>query len=697
MIRLAPERNAHFSTPKPEKFRLPITKQTALLAVGLIILVSSLAYLPNIGQAGYFRDDWYYIMDGVSAGPQVFHEMFSIDRPARGYLFEILFTLFGTQPLAYHLTAFLWRLLGGLGALWLFNLIWPGRRWPATLMALLFTIYPGYLWWVAGIEYQPMALSAGLQTFSIAMTLKALRSSRWSDRLGWTAGALISGWAALLLVEYAIGMEIFRLCCLGLVTFQHSGSGNRMAWIMKTLRNGAIHLAIPLGFLVWRLLIFQNVRSDTDVRAQLAILWHAPLSTGLAWIENLLRSSLTVALRSWLTPFYESFLRLDGANLAIGTGVATAAVIGLLLAAHWIQHTPNAPSESKPSPWAREALALGAAGIVFGLLPVIMANRTVDFERFSHYALPASLAGAVFIVGLLGLTQSIRAQQALAAGLVFLAVGTAFATSTAAVHEEKVINQFWQQLIWRVPDIRPGTTLFISYPLSNNMDVTDSMWGAANLIYQPQSNSPIPVSYRLGADAVTRFVMQDVLSGAPDREAAYRTHVMPISYQNMLVISQPGEASCLHVLDQRWPRVSALDHANIVALDGRVTTAAILPEGRPDLPIIPFGTGFDKTWCYYYQSAELALQQLDWQSAHDIFLQGVALGFNPADSVEWLTLLQSSLMLGDSTGLHTAAEQLESDRFGRAQACSSLSRMVDAGLSPDPVAYQTAEQLFCQP
>ena len=59
-----------------------------LTEIILIIVISALAYLPNLTKATIYRDDWYYAMDRTISGPGVFQEMFSIDRPARGPLFE---------------------------------------------------------------------------------------------------------------------------------------------------------------------------------------------------------------------------------------------------------------------------------------------------------------------------------------------------------------------------------------------------------------------------------------------------------------------------------------------------------------------------------------------------------------------------------------------------------------------------------
>ena len=165
---------------KTEKYLNNSAKVSRLIIVeiALILVVSALAYLPNINQAGYYRDDWYYMLDRFKGGPGVFQAMFAIDRPARGPLLEAYYSLFGLNPLPYHLGAYAWRLMGGLAAFWLFKLLWPRQRWAALVGAVLFTIYPGYLWWVEGIEYQPIVISVALQVLSIAMTLQAVKTRR---------------------------------------------------------------------------------------------------------------------------------------------------------------------------------------------------------------------------------------------------------------------------------------------------------------------------------------------------------------------------------------------------------------------------------------------------------------------------------------------------------------------------------------
>ena len=86
---------------------------TPLVEMLLIVVIAAVTYLPNLSQATIYRDDWYYTMDRLIGGPGVFQEMFSIDRPARGSLFEAYYQLFGIQPFPYHMMSFLWRVAGG--------------------------------------------------------------------------------------------------------------------------------------------------------------------------------------------------------------------------------------------------------------------------------------------------------------------------------------------------------------------------------------------------------------------------------------------------------------------------------------------------------------------------------------------------------------------------------------------------------
>ncbi len=61
-----------------KKFRASIWLEIAALTI-----ISALVYLIPIKGLSYYRDDWYYMYDGLVGGSKIFVEMFRHLRPAR--------------------------------------------------------------------------------------------------------------------------------------------------------------------------------------------------------------------------------------------------------------------------------------------------------------------------------------------------------------------------------------------------------------------------------------------------------------------------------------------------------------------------------------------------------------------------------------------------------------------------------------
>ena len=66
-------------------------KKKPLPEILFLLIISAIVYLPHIGNLTYYKDDWYYIYDGMLGGAKIFQEMFRIDRPARGFFFRVVF------------------------------------------------------------------------------------------------------------------------------------------------------------------------------------------------------------------------------------------------------------------------------------------------------------------------------------------------------------------------------------------------------------------------------------------------------------------------------------------------------------------------------------------------------------------------------------------------------------------------------
>ncbi|HEY2982056.1 MAG TPA: hypothetical protein VGJ22_12805, partial [Anaerolineales bacterium] len=414
--------------PAPKK-KKPARRSTRLIARPWMSLlgfaaVVGVAYLPYALRLTYFRDDWYYAYDAMVGPAGIFHAMFASDRPARGFFYELYLAWFGTAALPYHLGMYFWRLLGGLATYWLLIQLWPRQQTAALGAGWLFALYPGFTWWVAGIEYQPMAASAALMVVSFALSVQSLRASLPLPRYGSMLGAILMGWIYLALVEYAAGMEVFRLLLIHLEANRSQRTLPRREALLRSLRAGWPNLLIPAGFLFWRVFFFNNERKATDISLQLGNFFSDPLQVGAHWLLNSLLSLINVVLSAWVAPLMGSFFsgKLRETLPAVAVGVAAVALAWLVFRLSATAEQPIA--ETEDAAWPGRALALGAAGLLVGILPVIIANRYVSFPSYSHYALPASLGLVILLAGSIAHVSGRSARRTIWLGLIALSAFT---------------------------------------------------------------------------------------------------------------------------------------------------------------------------------------------------------------------------------------------------------------------------------
>jgi hypothetical protein len=676
----------------------------ARLEASLFIIVSALVYLPNVFNFTFYRDDWYYIYDGIVLGPRAFLAMFEHLRPLRGPLFAGLFALFGPNPLPYHLFLFVWRVIGGFGMFWLLRLLWPNQRQGAYWAALLFTIYPGFLWWVGGFEYQPMVLSLGFQVFSIAFMLKAILAEKRSHKIYWTIASILSSWVYLGLVEYSIGMEFFRILCAYVVIAR--GAPQLDASLRATFKRIWLPIRVsipallgPIIFLVWRMFFFENWRKAADVGFQLGRVSDAP-QVIFIWLLHLFQSAAKILFMAWTVPLHENFDAETLRETALGWLIALALAALVILADRFLFRGQFEDAES--SRW--EPVIVGLLGVFGGLVPIVAANRFVSFEQFSHYTLPASIAATVFLFGLWSFLSDGRLRRVLVAALVFSAALTHFNLSVRVANEARILSGFWHQMAWRVPDIRPGATLVVKYPSVTYFESPDLVWGPANIIYYPEPRAEVPVRVPIAAARMEGGLRKDAVAGGSSTQNYIIINVFRFDYDNLLVISQPTAASCVHVMDGRWPTLSVYEDPLIASIASESKAENILPaDGSPVLPEQLFGPEPEHGWCYFYQRADLARQVGDWAEVTRLETEAAQKGFAASDPIEWIPFFQADIMLGDLDAVMSLVEKLKSDALYKAdrdyfkiQFCDSLHDLNVAGDSAPAGTMKLAKGFFCR-
>jgi hypothetical protein len=661
-----------------------LIKSELFIAVFLLVAVSAIAYLPFIAHFSYFNDDWYEMFATGTRGPLVFIDIFSVDRPARALLMIPLYILFGRNPFPYNVTAYLFRLFSGLSVLWGLRIVWPQQKRLALVAALFYLIYPGFLSQPNAIDFQSHIAGLCFATVSIALSLKAVTTKNLRWRIFLSGLSIFFGLAYLSQMEYYAGYEVVRLVLLFILAGQTERTffarlKRAMLWYLP-------FIVVPVLFFTWRLFFFHDVRKQTDINYQLGNLITTPRHTSLVWTATLIQNMMDVIVLAWIVPFYSAFSNLSSINVFAGLGVA---LIAILIA--WLSlRSIHLDSETEAG-WQLENLCAGLVIVAGGLIPVIVANRGVDFGDFSRYSVISMFGAAMILVVFIDRIKNFGFQLGFVLLLTGMAVITHFSNGFAFASFADSNNAFWWQVSWRIPQVKKGTTLVVHYP-GGQAGEDYTIWSPANLIYYPDSQSqkfiqPAIYAALLNHDAVDKVLSHQGIDYETRRGSIHTFN----NYSDVLVITQSTPYSCVHVIDGNQTELSSSEDERIMLMapDSQIQDA--LPGTKfKTPPQFPFGSEPTRGWCYYYEKASYARQVGDWQTVANLADQTEKLGLVPQDSIEWIPFLQAYAHFGNQAQLTKLAHPIKSEPLVAAQACRILT-----GMQLDSSTASLVNSLYC--
>lgn len=661
-----------------------VKDRSGLISVLMLIVVAALAYLPLVNRIGYSHDDWYLMASARAEGADVFHEIYSVDRPLRAYVLAPAYRLFGENVVFYNLSAWAFRVLSALLLLWLLRMLWPGRSGWTFVMALLYMLYPGFLSQYNGIDYQSQLISLALAILSLGLTVYTFFEKRLTHRVFGIALSILLGVIYLGLVEYEVGFEFVRLMLLfvlaGRATYDYRER------IFRTLKLWLPYSLILLGFGVWRIFFFQGDRKATDIDVQFETVRLYPLQTVYRWMVQVLQDLYDVMFSAWTIPLSQltDYIQRWGGIIAVLTA-------GLILILFMRFGDKNVQEDPSPVSFAREALLLGLFSAIGGLVPIAMVNREVSFPFFSRYSLASSVGVSILIAALLSCVKGRMLRNAIVAGLILIAMLTHHGNAVKYAQETSMYKMFWWQVSWRAPHIQRNTTLIADYPVGGAQE-DYFVWGPASLIYYPDKQNPKAIQPGLYAAVLNANSVTKILTRERQQYHNRKNILTYPNFRNILVLTQPTLSSCVHVIDGNRPEHSRNERDSIRVVGPYSEIEHVLTnETSHSPPVLVFGPEPAHEWCYYYEKADLARQRGDWEAVMAIGNEALDKGFFPQDDIEWMPFLQAYAVAGDVHRLTEMASVIAVEPYISRQVCQHISSM--QGLS-DPV-MDVVDSLYC--
>jgi len=650
-------------------------KKTVSFWWGVLIIfaISAIAYLPLAHKFGYLNDDWYLMYDMQVKDVNFFHVIFSGDRPGRALAMIPLFSLFGFEPFYYHLSAYLFRFLGGICLYWALRMLWPQKRFSTLATALLFTVYPGFLSQINAIDYQSHILGLFLALLSVALTIKSILTIERTPRLLFVAASILAGWGYLSQMEYFIGMEAFRFAIIFVLIWRMQGESVRHK-LMKGIIASLPFLMIAGGFLIWRLFFFVAERKATDIGLQVSQMFSSPL-TLLWWLNYLIQDMFSVVLVAWGLPVYILAFPLRLRDVMSAFGWAGLAVLLVIFGMRRVdaQIRENESEAEADSGRSQEALWLSLISIIGGLLPVILVNRHVTLPDYSRYTLIASVGAALLLVTVIENISSRTVRTAVLGFFIAVAVMTHYGNAVKAVNETLATRNFWWQVAWRAPQIQPGVTLIASYP-GSSLSEDYFIWGPANLIYYPEKQEANPVEIQIPAAVLTDDVVLEISTNGGVETPLRRGNYLERDFGNVLVMIQSRSSGCVRIINGDVPELSPSDQHRLLLIAPYSRLENVVTEGEFQTPPeVVFGQEPEHDWCFYYQKADLARQRGEWEQIPDLLKEALDHGYYPEDGLEWMPFLQANAVLGNVDKMRSTAKLVTTDKFLRLQVCGIMT------------------------
>lgn len=635
-----------------------------LKVYGLLFLLMLLAFGIYIPWLGLYGDDWQYLYVFHLLGAGEYPNFVAADRPFSAWVYQLFTPILGENVAGYHVLVLLIRWAGACVFYQVLKRVWPEQPPAILYAALFFAIFPGF-------KQQPLPLEFVLHftvllcfLISVLLMLAAVDAQTvWKKVLYLVIAVLLS--ASLFSVEYFVGLELIRPVLLWFA-LRKTGTpaSNRLK---STLYYWLPFLLVLSSFAYWRVFIYkfqfyapgwiESIRAN-PLKGIVALLWRSAQDVWLMAVgvlrqpfslssgySDVLVSLLFLIVSAVIVWWLLTRLKIDNKsvsqtpeNASSLTGFLITGMLTVLLAGlpFWLVDVPIQAG----FPWDRPALAFMAGAAM------LWAVALVTFIKTNKQ---------IFIVSVL-----------LALLLVYH-----YQNARTYISEWQRVKAGFQQLVWRAPEITPGTILLTdTLPYLYYGDNTLSP--ALNWVYAPDVHQR-EIPYRV-FNLATR---SDEVFANASRNQPVTHHYRSFQFEgntDRLMIFTMREGACLRLIDQ--------SNASSASLSSRLAdylhlSDLSLASGSTErqLPHV-FGAALEKDWCYYFENAERAAAAGDPAGVIDWYQQAQTGGYTSSNPTEYLPYLNALLLEGNEADARVVLGQI-TDLGGKEALCDYLNREVD--------------------
>ena len=636
--------------------------KNVLLTIAAVASVGILLYLPGVKGLGYYRDAWNNFYNLTVRGPEMLIQAFEADRPADGHLVAALYRLFGTNIRPYLIYDLCCRILSSVFFSLTLMTIWPRFPRAAALAGVLAVVFPGFLQQVDAITY--LAHQTAMLCFMCSLWLTVLSCVGTNRVRNYSLVflSMVLSFVNVMLMEYYIGMEIYRFALIYMVKrekFSRKNIKDVLSLFWKTALSYIPYLFPVAGFVIWRVFFFNATRNGTNVMSEIVypFITH-PLRETSDFAVRFAKSVWKLFVGVWSVPVHNVINNLSMENFVKSLISAFVIVLAGAILMYFVDNEKSNSDGRKDGTETVQWLCFGLICGTISIFPLVISGRDINFSSsLDRFAWPGMIGAILTLIGLIGSLRNSLLRNVFFVAVLLVSVFVQWQNQANYIEIWNNTRDYWQQLIWRAPSIKPETTIVTGAAILAEEDY--EIFSPASMIYYPYVDSWAPVS----AEILSENTVRDIRMGKKIVRRVRQIYTEK-DYKQLLAISKPGKNACLRVIDGNNPIYSVRDYTRIPEIGSYSRLEQIVTD--PDEPgIIPFflGTEQEHGWCYYYEKMELALQQNDPHTAAALADEAFEKKFAALDSVELVPVIEAYIKTGRTDDARFLLDELLSDDY----------------------------------
>ena len=339
---------------------------------------------------------------------------------------------------------------------------------------------------------------------------------------------------------------------------------------------------------------------------------------------------------------------------SIGVSILVAAATGFYLSRAELDENKPATDNDK---WCTRAFILGASATLLGALPVwLIGHQAIEGLHGNRFTLLPMFGASIVIIALLEWLSTKRLQKIV---LISIMVGFAINFNLGIANSYRrswdIQKQFYWQLYWRAPYIEPGTPVIAAHEILPYMGIP-STGIVLHLVYSQNQNAPL-MDYWFFSMERLRPQIDRLKEGKALQDRLRSLRFAGKSHDSLFISFD--STHCLRVYAEGRPDdISAPEELQSYLFASNLERIKIEEPSPISPPRDIFGPEPEHTWCYYYEKADLARQNGDWQSVARLGDEAKTDNLSPSDPVEWILFVEGYVRTGDWKTAQTLSKKI---------------------------------------